>query len=645
MRKIFMIGLIMFGVVLFVSNVCYGVPAAPVIHELIQPDGTVIYARQWGDEWSHGWETTEGYSIVFDKTTRTWTYAVIGTDGSLLVSVKVVGKHTPPHNVPKHLRPSGKTRAKILKMKSTQLKVQPYKKIVPPTGTGYIPVILANFSNTTPTYTSGDFNTLLFGTGNYSMKDYYWEVSYGVFTVAAGPGGVVNWKTVSNTHDYYGTDVDSSGDDAWPGDLVYEAVTAADAAGFNFAPYDQDGDCYVDVVNIIHQGSGQEASGTSTDIWSHRWSLSSAQSWGRSHYGVYTTNDSCSAGGFIKVNDYVIQPEILWGGMQTMGVFAHEYGHALGLPDLYDTDYSSNGIGNWSLMAGGSWNYVTTSGDRPAHMDAWCKYKLGWVTPTQVSGTLTNEPITQASSTADVYQLLSGSPSSGGEYFLVENRQKAGFDQGLPGAGLLIWHIDESKTSNTEECYPGGPSCTTNHYHVALVQADNLWELEKNIDSGDTGDPYPGSIGNTSLTGSSSPNSNLYNGTSSNVSITEISSSGSTITATLSGGLDLALTLYQSKSGINPTYYAGDWLSIWYCIDVPIQQNVVFEGETNTPWGNFVDSDTVFLEDVGTFCKEIEEQRLGNEINGTYTETVRLKDPSSGAILTEDSISYIINSN
>lgn len=251
------------------------------------------------------------------------------------------------------------------------------------------------------------------------------------------------------------------------------------------------------------------------------------------------------------INDYVIQPETLGGGMQTMGVFAHEYGHAIGLPDLYDTDGSSEGIGDWSLMAGGSWNYVTRSGDRPAHMDAWCKYKLGWVMPTRVTGTLMNEPITQAATAADVYQLGNGSPVLlGGEYFLVENRQKAGFDAGLPGAGLLIWHIDESMTTNNSECYPGGPDCSIQHYHVALEQADNLWELGKNIDRGDTGDPYPGSTGNTSFTGSSSPNSNLYNGNPSNASVTNISTPGYTMTATL-------IALEPNISASPNSYYFG----------------------------------------------------------------------------------------
>ncbi len=558
------LSIVLVGALLVViCNETFGVPASPFVHTLSQPDGPTFKAIQWGDENIHGWETEDGYTIIFDESFGWWTYADLTSDGSLISSGLLVGKDTPPANVKRHIRPEGEALARIpLKRHSRELKALRSsgkdkislqtgisEPVVPPTGTGNIPVILVNFSDTSITYTTSDFHNLLFGTGNYSMKDYYEEVSYGAFSVSPGPQGVAGWYMALNTHNYYGADVIGDGDDAWPGDLVYEGVTAADSAGFNFAPYDQDGDCFVDVVAIVHQGAGQEASGNSTDIWSHRWSLNGASYWGRSHYGIYTTNDPCPSGGYIKVNDYIIQPEKLWSGITTMGVFAHEYGHALGLPDLYDTDYSSRGVGRWSLMAGGSWNYVTMYGDRPAHLDAWSKYFLGWVTPTEVSGTLYNEPITQASTTSDVYKLLSGSPDSG-EYFLVENRQKTGFDAGLPGAGLLIWHIDAGVTNNNNECYPGGPSCASAHYMVALIQADSLYQLEKDLNSGDTGDPYPGYTNNTTFNASSSPDSNLYSGAASGVSVTNISPSGPTITATLTApGETLTLTVTKSGTG------------------------------------------------------------------------------------------------
>ena len=384
---------------------------------------------------------------------------------------------------------------------------------------------MVNFSDTSTTYASADFSSLLFGTGNNSMRDYYQEVSYGVFCVSAGPAGVTGWYNAVNSHDYYGTDEGVPGSDAHPAALVIEAVAAADAS-VNFSAYDQDGDCLVDVVAIVHQGTGQEAGGPATDIWSHRWDLFSANFFGDGS-GVYTTNDLAACGP-IQINDYIIQPEILYGQIQTIGVFAHEYGHALGLPDLYDTDGSSEGIGSWGLMASGSWNRVDRSGDSPAHLSAWSKYQLGWVSPAMVNTTLTNEPIAAASGQADVYQLLSGSPSTGGEYFLIENRQQSGFDAGLPGAGIAIWHIDEAKTDNRNECTTA-TGCT-NHYKVALEQADGLFELEKNVDRGDTGDLY---VSGKEFTPTTVPNSLTYSGTDNQINITDISAVSSVMTATI----------------------------------------------------------------------------------------------------------------
>ncbi len=512
------------------------VVAAPVVHTLMQADGTGFAARPWGDERLHGWETEDGYSIVFDEASQNWTYAVRNDSGRLAASSWVIGKTRPTEVLKKHLRSAGAVLSEVFQRKAIQSPGLP-QKVVPPSGSANIPVILINFSDTTTTYNTPDFDTLLFGTGNRSMKDYYEEVSYGAFSVSPGPSGVVGWYTTANTHDYYGTN-NAQGRDKWPGDLVYEAVAAADAT-VDFSAYDSDGDCYVDVVGIVHQGTGEEVGESSADIWSHSWDLASARYAGYSHYGVYTTGDSdASCPGGYKINDYIIMPELYRTGppatLSTIGVFAHEYGHALGLPDLYDADKSSSGIGEWGLMGGGSWNYVSILGDTPALMSAWSKYRLGWVTPTQVTDSLSNEFIDAAATSADVYQLLPGSPATGGEYFLVENRQRLSgtFDEGLPGEGLAIWHIDESRADNNSECFPPA-DCSKNHYKVSLVQADGNWDLEKNNNRGDSGDLYRGSTDNTSFTGGSTPDSNLYNGTSSYVKVTSISASAPTMTATL----------------------------------------------------------------------------------------------------------------
>jgi immune inhibitor A len=521
------------------------VPADPTPVTLVQPNGYAFQARQWGDEFLHGWETLDGWTVVLDEARGAWVYAERAGSGELVPGVAMVGMDPPPAHLSPHLRPGGTSLQRPQLLRSA-MEAEVAVRVPPTSGVANVPVILVNFADRTPTYAPSDFNSLLFGSGTWSMKDYYQEVSYGQFSVSAGPSGVTGWYTAAHGHDYYGAN-NASGDDSWPGDLVYEAAAAADAAGFNFAAYDNDGDCTVDALVVVHQGSGEEASGVATDIWSHRWSLSGAYSWGASHYGPYTTNDVCSAGGYVRVNDYTIQPELYSDGLSTVGVFVHEYGHVLGLPDLYDTDYSSAGVGKWSVMAGGSWCGIVRGGDRPSHMDPWCKRKLGWVVPQEVTGTLPAEPIVQAATAADVYQLLPGNPTVGGEYFLVENRQLASFDAGLPGSGLLIWHIDEAKAGNTGECYPGGPSCTTQHYKVAVEQADGLWELEKGQNRGNAGDPYPGSSAKTRFDGTSTPSSALYSGTASGVSVTDISASGSTMTATLSlgGGGGSTVTIYQ----------------------------------------------------------------------------------------------------
>ena len=516
------------------------VPANPVLHSLTQPDGTTFKARQWGDEHLRGWETENGYTITYAEASQTWFFAELDTAGDLVASIYRVGQDLPPPTLAKHLRPrpppTTTTEAKAL-TKTLDLNANP------PVGTRNVPVLLVNFSDTSWTHTKSEFTNLLFASNTYSMKDYFREVSYNKFDISPGSSGIVDWVTVSKTRRFYGADnsADPRDYDYWVADLVYEVVQEADLQ-VDFAQYDSDDDCIVDNVMIVHQGGGQESTAIGNDIWSHSWNLDAAKYFGRLHYpGTYITNDVCSAGGYVKVSNYTIQPELHEdGGLNTVGVFAHEYGHAIGLPDLYDTDDTSYGVGIWSLMAAGSWGKVSRSGDRPAHLDAWSKFKLGWVTPTLVSGTLVSEQISQAATNADVYQLRAGTPDSG-EYFLVENRQKAKFDAGLPGAGLLIWHIDGAKIStatrtntvNNSECFQSG-NCSSLHYGVSLVQADKLFGLELKESPGDYGDPFPGFTGNFGFNGLTTPNSNLWNGVATNVGVSNISASGPTMTANLS---------------------------------------------------------------------------------------------------------------
>jgi len=158
-------------------GLAYGVPASPDIHELIQPDGTIIYGIQWGDEWVHGWETVDDYTIVKDEVTGFWFYADRDYSGEIFPSNIRADSH-PTSELQRFLRPSGKAAQITAAIKETA-----YQEAAPSTGTINIPVLLINFKDRNTTQTPGEFSSLLFedkpeiATGPGSLKDYYKEIS------------------------------------------------------------------------------------------------------------------------------------------------------------------------------------------------------------------------------------------------------------------------------------------------------------------------------------------------------------------------------------------------------------------------------------------------------------------------------------
>jgi hypothetical protein len=203
---------------------------------------------------------------------------------------------------------------------------------------------------------------------------------------------------------------------------------------------------------------------------------------------------------------------------------AHELGHLLfGLPDLYDTTGVSEGIGNFSLMAAGSWGRkasIDYQGQSPVHPDAWCKLNLGWVDPITDTRGLNyflaagNYPTTTA--TNAVYLQTTSDPK---QYFLFENRGQSGFDAGLSGlmtgsstvmgtpGGLAVWHIDESVRTTRNWMAPNN---VASHKFIDLEEADNVSTMDTKTDRGQFNDLY--FLGNrTIFDDQSAPNSKLYN--------------------------------------------------------------------------------------------------------------------------------------
>jgi len=254
-----------------------------------------------------------------------------------------------------------------------------------------------------------------------SITDYYHEVSYDQLTVT---GDVYPWTHLLKINTYYaGTCNGAELGCSFTGELIKEVLDARDA-GVNFAKYDNDGpdgvpnsgddDGYVDALVIVQSLPGGECGGANaTNIISHTWSYTG---WPQSGGVPYSTGDNAHNGGKIKIDTYVIVPAGNCGAsvpysateVIDIGTLAHELGHTMGLPDLYDTDGGGYGIGDWGIMGTGSWFHngaVTTVAEKPAHMDAWCKQELGWVTPVQIGWQPTSVQIDDVETNPNVYKL------------------------------------------------------------------------------------------------------------------------------------------------------------------------------------------------------------------------------------------------
>lgn len=356
-------------------------------------------------------------------------------------------------------------------------------------------VVLVDFPDQAMSQTREHIEELFFSTGvlpDGSVKEYFTDVTNGLVELT---GQVVGPYRMPRTLATYAGGESGTGS-AQPNarTMAQDAAAAADA-DVNYGPYDNDGDGFVDAFIVVHAGGGAEQTGNGGDIWSHKWVLPSA-------YSSDTT----------QIYAYLTVPEDA-----RIGVCAHEIGHLVfGFPDLYDTDNTSEGVGDWCLMAGGSWG---GGGDRPVHPSAWCKAQQEWVT---VHNVTTNSSLSIADVKDDptVYRLWKDG-GSGQEYFLLENRQADRRDTELPGGGLLIWHIDDAMTSNADEM----------HYKVALEQADGARGLENNVNRGDGGDPYPGSSDNRAFGKTTTPSSQSYGSVDTCVSVTAISDPGPVMTA------------------------------------------------------------------------------------------------------------------
>jgi len=295
----------------------------------------------------------------------------------------------------------------------------------------------------------------------------------------------------------------------------------------DFSAYDKNhnGAISRDELQIMYLvAGGESATGATPGIWAYQWCMYGGNAEAPTLDGVKIM--SCYDGGnYSRFGEKHFDSNN--GSDASIGIIAHELGHAVfGLPDLYDIDGSSEGIGNFGLMGAGSWGKKPDDnqpGKTPVHMTGWSKIYSGFVTPEIVDRNITDLNITGTSySDYHLYKIGTG---IAGEYFLIENRAPNSYDMGLTTlegtdsftGGLSILHVDDNQQDNSDE----------NHKLVDIVEANNAG-LDSEADRGHINNLF--FSGNAdSFTPNTTPNSNRYDGNSTGISITNISETGSTM--------------------------------------------------------------------------------------------------------------------
>ena len=390
------------------------VPARPGRFVYTQPDGTMVVLQRHGDEFGH-W-TTDGAGRLVSQSPDGFYRPASG------ITVDEIRRNAAVR------RAAARRNRAIRRASGTSLAL----------GKKHYLVILVEFTNckfTTSSNPQSAFTDLLNkkgyaangGTG--SARDYYYDNSQGLFEPVFDVYGPVRLDT---TYAYYGQN-DWSGNDKRPEEALIDGCKKLDGE-IDFSRYDNDGDGKVDLVFMYYAGKGEADGGSTNTIWPHQWELGSA-------------GKSLMLDGMV-IDSYACTNEVEGSGayagkMCGIGSACHEFGHAVGLPDLYDTDYEDNGeaggLYSYSPMSGGSYNNDSRT---PPYFCFEERIFLGWLEESDYlefgkTGSYTLPPINENVA----YRTFT---DMDGEYFIYENRSKTGWDAYLPGEGLVVYHADKS---------------------------------------------------------------------------------------------------------------------------------------------------------------------------------------------------------
>ena len=492
--------LLLMGLLCLVAR---AIPADPTPVKVTQPDGSTVTVTLHGDEFFHFTTTQDGYTVLRNKAGY-YTYAM--PDGDRLVPSNRIARDAAQRSaddrafltsIPKSLT----DRALAQKGQRFQSKRNSAMHRVGADGMmdydqfrGLI--ILINFSDKEFTMSNpGNFYSDMVNTPNYtgytlngrqvrmtgSVRDYFYDNSAHIFDPTFDVVGPV-------TLSYSCTDPHSTSNAT----EIFEAALRAADPIVDYNDYDADGDGYVDMVFFLVAGYSANYSGNNDDyLWPHMYYLYWSPFIDGMGFGLY----ACST--------EIAGWEGSWADVNGIGTFCHEFGHVLGLPDLYDTDYSGSGgesrnPGDWSIMAGGSGNNF---GRNPVGYSLYERYALGFTTPRNITdeGTYTMQPLDESNIG---YRL--NTPNEN-EFFLIENRQNGKWDKNLPGHGMLVARVD---STNEHVWWSNEVNCNPNRMYYELLRA-------KYSGNDSDSDPFPGTGGVTELNNFTTPSlltwNNMFN--------------------------------------------------------------------------------------------------------------------------------------
>jgi M6 family metalloprotease-like protein len=372
-------------------------------------------------------------------------------------------------------------------------------------------VLRVSFLDQNSRYSSEEIHELIFAdesSSSLSVAQYYRDNSYQKFdiqpaaeTSGTASDGVVD-VALSYNHPNFGSSYGSS-----TTQLVSDALISANSY-IDFSAFDVNADGSLSsrelgVVLIIagYENAYGGAGASEPRIWAHKSSISPV------------TLDG------VSLSAYAMFGEQHQSHLATIGIISHEMAHLLfSLPDLYDRQGDSNGIGRWGLMGLGSWNSTNgVSGSSPAHLLAWSKVEAGFINPRDVEGDAIDFSLKSATRDDDALRVWLD-PFRHGEHFLLEYRVQEGADSGLPGTGLLISHVDDWVGYGTA----GLQNDVVEHKLVDIEEADGLDDMDLLENRGDREDVYSDAYGQDYFGSSSLPASLDYQGNSSGVEVAQI---------------------------------------------------------------------------------------------------------------------------